>query len=222
MNLVNTNQPLTMTSQQIADLVESRHDSVKRTIDRLVTAGAIEKPPAVEIQTSTKPAVVYQVGKRDSYVIVAQLSPAFTAKLVDRWQELENQAPALPDFSNPVEAARAWADAKEAEQKALVELEQAKPAVEFVGKYVDAGNTVPIRAAAKTLGFKERAFIDCLMRDKYLYRLAGNLTPYANSKTAGLFECKTGERNGHAYNQARVTPAGIAKFAQVYATELGE
>ena len=37
-----------------------------------------------EIKTATKPVKVYQVGKRDSYVIVAQLSPEFTAKLVKR------------------------------------------------------------------------------------------------------------------------------------------
>jgi hypothetical protein len=32
---------------------------------------------------------IYNVCERDSYVIVAQLSPEFTSKLVDRWQELE-------------------------------------------------------------------------------------------------------------------------------------
>lgn len=36
--------------------------------------------------------IVYQVCKRDSFVVVAQLSPEFTAALVDRWQELERQA----------------------------------------------------------------------------------------------------------------------------------
>jgi phage regulator Rha-like protein len=44
---------------------------------------------------------VYVVNKRDSYVVVAQLSPEFTARLVDRWQELEAQAavPRLDDLS---------------------------------------------------------------------------------------------------------------------------
>lgn len=42
------------------------------------------------------------VSERDSYVIVAQLSPEFTGKLVDRWQELEEQAVhpvALPSYA---------------------------------------------------------------------------------------------------------------------------
>lgn len=52
-------------------------------------------------------------GKRDSYVVIAQLSPAFTGRIVDRWLQLEaelQQAPRLPNFSNPADAARAWAD----------------------------------------------------------------------------------------------------------------
>lgn len=83
----------TITSREIAELVDSRHDSVKRTIERLVNQGVIESPPTVEIQTSTNTGTAYlftgERGKRDSIVVVAQLSPEFTARLVDRWQELE-------------------------------------------------------------------------------------------------------------------------------------
>ncbi|MBK5927091.1 hypothetical protein CCR87_07015 [Rhodobaculum claviforme] len=38
---------------------------------------------------------VYHLGQRDTYIVVAQLSPEFTARVVDRWQELEVQAAAL-------------------------------------------------------------------------------------------------------------------------------
>ena len=114
----------TMTSLEISELVEARHDSVKRTIERLVSNGVIELPPMVEISTATKPVKVYQLIKRSSLIVVAQLSPEFTARVVDRWQELEAQAATqafqLPDFTNPIIAARAWAD--EVEQK--VELEK--------------------------------------------------------------------------------------------------
>lgn len=112
-----------MSSREIADLVESRHDDVKRSIERLAERGVITLPPLAEVSNDghgPKTVSVYQVGKRDSYVIVAQLSPEFTARLVDRWQELEAQAQstavAIPDFSDPVLAARAWADQVEARQ----------------------------------------------------------------------------------------------------------
>lgn len=89
--------PLTMTSAEIGELVESRHDSVKRTIERLAERGVIQLPPLVDVPNHLGQTVsVYQLEKRDSLVVVAQLSPEFTARLVDRWQELEaQQAPAL-------------------------------------------------------------------------------------------------------------------------------
>lgn len=90
---------MTMSSQEIADLVESRHDSVKRTVERLAERGTIQLPPLEEVKNHQGQAVsVYQLCKRDSYVVVAQLSPEFTARLVDRWQELESmvEQPKIP------------------------------------------------------------------------------------------------------------------------------
>lgn len=94
LNLTTTNQQLTMSSQEIADLVELRHDNVKRTIETLVTKGIIVQPQIEDEQFADKlgrirTQKVYMIGKRDSHVVVAQLSPEFTARLVDRWQELE-------------------------------------------------------------------------------------------------------------------------------------
>jgi anti-repressor protein len=83
---------MSMTSREMADLTEKRHDSVKRTIDTLAEKGVINAPQIVEYLDSLgRPANEYQIGKRDSFVIVAQLSPEFTARLVDRWQELETR-----------------------------------------------------------------------------------------------------------------------------------
>lgn len=83
---------LTMSSREIADLVGKRHDKVKQSIERLVERGLIDAPPLGEYRDSLgRPASEYHVGKRDSYVVVAQLSPEFTARLVDRWQELEQK-----------------------------------------------------------------------------------------------------------------------------------
>lgn len=89
----------TMNSRDIADLVESRHDDVKRSIERLAQRGVITLPPLAEVSNlgaGPRTIGVYVIGKRDSYVIVAQLSPEFTARLVDRWQELETEAATAP------------------------------------------------------------------------------------------------------------------------------
>lgn len=93
MNMITTSAP-TMSSQEIADLVGSRHDNVKIAIDRLVAKRVISQPALQDGPKSANGVVVqeYHVCKRDSFIVVAQLSPEFTAALVDRWQELEEKA----------------------------------------------------------------------------------------------------------------------------------
>ncbi len=84
-----------MNSLQIAKLVQSRHDSVKRTIERLADQEAIQLPPLVDTNKNGIVTKVYifsgEQGKLDSITVVAQLCPLFTAQIVKRWQELETQ-----------------------------------------------------------------------------------------------------------------------------------
>ncbi|KNC94009.1 Rha family transcriptional regulator [Trabulsiella odontotermitis] len=108
MNNLITNKP-SMTSLEISELVGKRHDNVKRTIETLASRGVIQLPQIEEVENkqSNSPnrfADGYRFegesGKRDSIVVVAQLSPEFTARLVDRWRELEeaNARPALTEI----------------------------------------------------------------------------------------------------------------------------
>ena len=128
-----------MNSLEIAELTGSDHKDIKRSIYRLIKKGIIQNSPMAKVENkqSLSPnrfSDVYvfegERGKRDSIIVVAQNCPEFTARLVDRWQELEKQVrqPALPDFTDPVAAARAWAD--EVEQKRLVQKEAERLALE--------------------------------------------------------------------------------------------
>lgn len=212
-----------MSSREIADLVESRHDSVKRTIERLSESGAIVRPPLVEEQTQDelgRPRLVsvYLIGKRDSYVIVAQLSPMFTARLVDRWQELESRMPAPAELSRMQILEMAMAS--ERERIALAEqVEAAKPAVEFVQRYADSTGTKGFREVAKLLHANENLFREFVIEEKIMYRLAGVLTAYGNHIEAGRFCVKAGTArgNGHAYNASRFTPKGVTWVAGEWA-----
>lgn len=214
----------TMSSREIAELVESRHDSVKRTIERLAESGAIVRPPLVDEQTHDelgrpRSVSVYAVGKRDSYVIVAQLSPMFTARLVDRWQALETAvaAPALPKTF--AEALRLAADQQETIEAQAIQLAAAAPAVEFVERYADSTGTKGFRQVAKLLQANENVFREFLIDEKIMYRLAGELTPHAQHIDAGRFCVKAGtaQINGHAYNAARFTPKGVTWVAGEWA-----
>lgn len=133
--------------------------------------------------------------------------------------ECERRAtsPQLPNFANPVEAARAWADATEKALQLQAEvhqsqalIEQQRPAVEFLNRYVEAKS---LREVAKVLGVKEREFIAKLEADGILFRQSGSLLPAAHYQHKGYFEVKTGEANGHAFHQCRFTPAGLSWIA---------
>jgi phage regulator Rha-like protein len=215
MNLITSNQ--TMTSREIAELLESRHDSVKRTIERLVASSVISQPPMEDGEKSANGVIekLYKVGKRDSYIIVAQLSPEFTARLVDRWQELEQGAvKALPkSFS---EALRQLADATDELTEKTLQLEAAKPAVAFVEKFVEARSSKCLSDVAKLLGKKPQAFIQQLNADRVIFRRGGSWIPHQNHLDAGRFTVKAGEASGHAFEQTRVEPRGIEWLARNY------
>lgn len=210
---------LTMSSRELAELVESRHDNVKRTIETLAARGVIALPQLEEVPNpGPGPRVIteYRVGQRDSYVIVAQLSPEFTGRLVDRWMELEAQQhrPALALPRTFAEALRLAADQAEQLEAQRLQLEEARPAVEFVERFVDGTGTLGIRQVAKLLRANEREFVAWLEARGVMYRLAGRLTPMAQHMDAGRFDVKTGTAdNGHAYAAARFTPKGARWIA---------
>ena len=138
MNMLST-ATQTMSSREIADVVDSRHDSVKRAIERLYTSqlnddGSIKKnavivqPPMVNEQFIDKlgrprAETVYQLNERESYIVVAQLCPEFTAKLVDHWQATKNQQVALPQ--NFAQAMRLAADLYEQNEQLAIERDHA-------------------------------------------------------------------------------------------------
>jgi phage antirepressor YoqD-like protein len=207
----------TMSSQEIAYLVESRHDNVKRTIERLAERGTIQLPPLEEVKNNSGQTVsVYLVGKRDSYIVVAQLSPEFTARLVDRWQELETGTQLPTDYLSALKALTV-----EVEQRQVLEnqLAIAAPKVQFVDSYVNASGSLGFRETCKLLHIKENAFRHFLLDSEIMYLLAGKLTPYAQHIDAGRFTVKTGENqsNGHAFTQNKFTPKGIQWIAGLWA-----
>lgn len=217
--LVNSSEP-TMNSLEISELVESRHDKVKQSIERLAKRSVIQLPPMGGVRNHLNQVVaVYQINKRDSYVIVAQLSPEFTARLVDRWQELESQKSIIPQTLP--EALRLAADL--AEQKQIVEqqLAIAAPKAEFVDRYVQATGSLGFREVCKLLKVKENFFRNFLLAKRIMYPLAGKLAPYSEHLDCNRFEVKTGENphNGHAYTQTKFTPKGIQWIAGLLARE---
>ena len=146
----------TMSSREIAELVNSRHDDVKRSIDRLAQNGVIVQPPTADEHSEdtmgrTRITVVYLLDKRSSLIVVAQLCPEFTARIVDRWQELEAQQaanlPAIPQtFAQALMLAAQQAqeiEAKDEPSIASLRWQIARPSTRSVPSVVPAPEAPP-------------------------------------------------------------------------------
>ncbi|HAS6354459.1 TPA: hypothetical protein I7234_19890 [Vibrio vulnificus] len=83
---------MTMSSREIATLTGKDHKNVLRLIrsliDGQVLAAQIEP---LKFEYRGQWFDYFELNKRDSLVVVARLSPEFTAAVVDRWQELESK-----------------------------------------------------------------------------------------------------------------------------------
>lgn len=215
---------LTMSSREITKLVNSRHSDVCKSIETLISKGVIggyQRKPYTHPQNGQ---IYYEyfLNKRDTYILVAQFSPEFTAAVIDRWQELENQQnPTALLPQNYLQALEQLVASEKEKQALALENKAMKPKADFVDLYVDIGTTKSLRETAKILNMPEKAMIAALERDKALYRQSGNLIPYSDKQSRGLFTVKTGTaEHGHNFTQTRVTSKGIQWIAQRYASEL--
>lgn len=141
--------------------------------------------------------------------------------------ERKMQHPALPDFTNPADAAIAWAEqyrAKEAAQAQVIELQ---PKADALARISRSEGSLGIREAAKAAGMKQNDFVAwCIDTDKpisarFMYRdYSGALNAYSHRIEQGLITQKMNSFVGNdgrdrVAPQVRFTPAGIAKIAEL-------
>lgn len=90
-----------------------------------------------------------------------------------------------------------------------------QPKAEYFDDLVDRNLLTNFTEAAKQIGVKRKTLIAFMLDHSYLYRdKKGNLLPYANKKSAGLFDVKqsTNQKTGWAGCQTLLTPKGVETF----------
>ncbi|MEX4246447.1 phage regulatory protein/antirepressor Ant [Haemophilus influenzae] len=206
---------LTMSSREIAEITHKEHKNVLRVIRDLIEQNLVAQIEPLKFEYRNQWFDYYELNKRDTFVVVARLSPEFTAAVVDRWQALENRQKLTALIPQSFSEALMLAAQLQAEK------ERNAPKVAFVDHYVEVGTSKSFRETAKILKIPERALVNRLVEDKYLYRQSGVLLPYQSAHTKDLFTVKTGTaEHGHNYTQTRVTSKGIEFIASRYASEL--
>ena len=155
------NSEQSMTSLEIAELCQKRHDSVKRTIEILSAKtekreAVIACPHSVVVQKEAN-SRIYDVevcvftgeqGKLDSITVVAQLCPEFTAALVKRWYELENQ--------NAVRLPQTFAEALQLAADQARQLELAAPKVQYFDSVADRKNLLNATQVGQKFGMSAK------------------------------------------------------------------
>lgn len=105
----NVEKELLISTWRIAEMMgrERRHSDIIECVDRLYAAQVITKPVSSawsktdKLGRKGKNFDVYLLTERDSYIVIAQLDPVYTAMLVDEWQRLKKENEELKNNAFP-------------------------------------------------------------------------------------------------------------------------
>jgi len=216
-----------MLSSDIALITNIRLDSVKRTIERLAERRVITLPPTVEKPTTGRTSTEYvfsgEQGKLDSITVVAQLCPEFTAAIVKRWYELEQQTPAF-DINNPQHLLQAIE--VQAKQNLLLNAENQtlSKAIETI-THTEHG--VKFQQACKILNVKQQVLAEWLRKhnwDRYLNNARAS-TYYSENRgyCETKYSLKEGVKaSGQPYSYTQTEFFILPKGMQILAKRFGE
>ena len=216
--IIESSNVLTMSSLEIAELTGKRHDHVVRDIKAMFEQLGDSEGFPRSGDTYTHPQngqkyKCYNLPKRETLILVSGYSVAMRARIIDRWQELEEkQTPATP--KTYIEALEKLLESEKEKLVLKEELKAAEPKVEFVNNYVHAKGNKTFRGLVKMLNVNEREFRNWLHNSKIMYRLNGVWMPYSEYMHKGYFEVKTGENDGKSYSLCYFTPKGEVWIAE--------
>lgn len=210
---------LTMTTRDIAELTGKQHKDVlydtRKMLEELGLTLADFSVNLPDAYGRMQPA--FALPKRESIILVSGYNLLMRAKIVDRWQELEAQqhknSIVMPNFTDPAEAAIAWATEYKAKQLALQQLEVAKPKVEFVNKFVERGTNRNVTSVAKELGVTAIKLGKWLRAKGYMNKATDKQVWNKEFIDKGygvqkLFNVEVQDEEFKSGSQALITPAG--------------
>ncbi len=229
----------TMSSREIAELVEARHNDVVATIERLFAKNLLRSSRKSRREaTGGRPVDVYDLVERDTHLVVAGYSDEHRAKVIDRWQELE-ESQAKPSFdisslSDPKVLLALLTDNVrkvvhlEADNTELIQenqlLEQKvvadAPKVEFFNAVITSTSIHSVREVAQSIGTGQNRLFAFMRQQRWLDR---HNTPYQGKVEAGYlvaephsYTCpETGERKTKF--TCKVTGKGFTKLQSLWA-----
>jgi phage antirepressor YoqD-like protein len=220
----------TMSSREIAELCDKRHDHVMRDIRAMLVElyGESDLPRfgGVYQGGNGESRPCFTLPKRETLILVSGYNIGMRAAIIDRWQELEQPAPAVNPMlalNDPTTLRALLLDNVEERMKLAQELAAAAPKLEAFDRIASAEGSLCITDAAKSLQVRPKSLFDFLRAHGWIYQPHGGRgdIAYATKLQQGLMEHKTttvhrSDGSEKIITQARITPKGLTRLAQEF------
>lgn len=163
MNLLATsNQPLTMSSREIAEYTGKQHQHVKRDIEKMLNELELDVSEFGRIykDTMNRNQTEYLLDRDQTDCLLTGYSAKARMKVIKRWKELEKQ-------SNP-QIPQTYAEALQLAADQAKQLELAAPKVAFVDNLVERTNLLTATQVAQKHG-KSAIWLNKILEKKKVY-----------------------------------------------------
>lgn len=217
--------PLTMSSREVAELCEKRHDHVLRDIEKMLQDIGDPKFGASSFEAEyttpqNKQAKEYRLPKDLTVTLITGYRADLRYKVVKRLEELEGQAKSVLTGPQLMAAALIEADVTMRAQAAQIETMKADVAAhERLSK---ADGSLCFRDSAKSLQVRPLDLTQFMATNRWTYRQSQNgpWLAYQDKIAAGYLEHKvtTVDRSDgteKAVTQCRITAKGLSRLAKL-------
>ena len=209
---------MTMSSREIAYITSSTHDNVLKSIRKLVSEGVVScNETQYRHEQNNQMYPEFTLNFRDTMVVVSGYSAELRARIIDRWQQLEQESkPSIPQTyaAALLEAGRLALELEQSQQK----LALAAPKADVFDKVIERENLLNATQVAQQVGMsavKMNLILDGI-GGVYSKSVKRGRTFCHGWVESGYGEMKIGESG---YPQALFTPKGSLRVVELFTSE---